>query len=67
MPLQKSAVPPRPAAGAPPRPFRGTVPLGAKLPPMPAAPAAPPPDRSAPLADLDSMEDDGPTIMAPTP
>jgi serine/threonine-protein kinase len=75
MPLQqKSPVaqpgPPRPAAGAPPRPAFGglTAPLGAKLPPMPAAaPVAPRPDPSAPLADLDSMEDDGPTIMAPTP
>lgn len=69
MPLQPKspAVPPRPAAGAPPRPAFGglTAPLGAKLPPMPAP--APQPDRSAPLADLDSMEDDGPTIMAPTP
>src|SRR5581483_485535 len=54
MPLQKSpALPPRPAAGAPPRPFSGTAPLGAKLPPTPA-PAPPQPDRSAPLADLDS-------------
>ncbi len=69
MPLQKSpALPPRPAAGAPPRPFSGTAPIGARLPQAQPPQAAPPqPDRSAPLADLDSMEDDGPTIMAPTP
>ncbi len=51
-PVAPGPQPPRPAAGAPPK-F--------------AAPPVPPIDRSAPLQDLDSMEDDGPTIMAPTP
>jgi len=50
-PVASGAVP-RPAAGLPPRPM------------MPPPPAAPPP---AQMSDLDSMEDDGPTIMAPTP
>ncbi|HEX4457950.1 MAG TPA: protein kinase, partial [Polyangia bacterium] len=71
MPLQQQqrspAVPPRPAAGLPPRPFSGTAPIGARLPQAPPPQPPPQPNKSAPLADLDSMEDDGPTIMAPTP
>ncbi|CAN5166612.1 hypothetical protein BH09MYX1_BH09MYX1_09950 [soil metagenome] len=57
--------PPRPAAGAPapgpqpPRPARPSVPR------MTAAPTQ---QAQGPLSDLsDAMEDDGPTIMAPTP
>ncbi|HSQ65798.1 MAG TPA: protein kinase [Polyangiaceae bacterium] len=46
--------PPRPSAGGPPRPSAGG---GAPL---------PSPQQAAPLEDLSSMEDDGPTIMAPT-
>ena len=57
--------------GGPPRPAAGTpaIRLGVRAVSAPAPqPVAPPPlDRSAPLADLESMEDDGPTIMAPTP
>jgi serine/threonine-protein kinase len=65
LPLQtRSAAPaapgaPRPAAGMPPRP-------GAPPPPIsrPAPLPAPQPNQ---MSNLDSMEDDGPTIMAPTP
>jgi serine/threonine-protein kinase len=53
--------PPRPAAGAAPLPPR---PAG---PPRPASPSVPQ-AQPAGLSDLgDAMEDDGPTIMAPTP
>jgi len=48
---------PRPAAGMPPRP-------GAPPPPVSKPAPAPPPEQ---MSNLDSMEDDGPTIMAPTP
>jgi serine/threonine-protein kinase len=57
--------------GGPPRPAAGTPAIGVsavRSPSLPIPqPAAPPVDRSAPLADLETMEDDGPTIMAPTP
>jgi serine/threonine protein kinase len=51
------------AAAVPPRPAAGAGPQRAPQPPAPVAQA----NRSAPLADLETMEDDGPTIMAPTP
>ncbi len=52
--------PPKPDTLRPPAKLGQTMPLGAGRPPAPVA-AAPQ------LADLDTMEDDGPTIMAPTP
>jgi len=72
-PQPQAQSPAAPRAAAPRMDMKATLPLATRSaaaagPPRPAAGAvAARPNDPPPLADLETMEDDGPTIMAPTP